>query len=69
VKASDIPLVHGGELTGEMIAWIEKVSKVFPGVEKDIVVIRKPGSGLTARGGSRQIGKRENRKIIICPKH
>jgi hypothetical protein len=46
MKASDIPLVRGGKLTPEMIAWIEKVSKVFAGVEKNIVVIHKPGTGL-----------------------
>jgi len=42
MKESDIPLVRGGKLTGEMIDWIERVSKHFPGVEKDLVVIRKP---------------------------
>ena len=42
MKSSDIPLVRGGKLTPEIIEWIEKVSKVFPGVEKDMVIIRKP---------------------------
>jgi hypothetical protein len=46
MKASDIPLVRGEKLTLEMIAWIEKVSKVFPGVEKDIVIIHKPKTWL-----------------------
>jgi hypothetical protein len=63
MKASDIPLIRGGKLTPEMIAWIEKVSKVFPGVEKDIVVIRKPGSGLYRAGGkqaNQQAREQEN---------
>jgi len=59
MKPSDIPLVRGGKLTPEIIEWIEKVSKVFPGIEKDMVIIRKPGSGLYRAGGSRQLSKRE----------
>jgi hypothetical protein len=42
MKEADIPLVRGGKLTKEMIAWIDKVSKHFPGVEKELVTIRKP---------------------------
>ena len=42
MKEADIPLVRGGKLTEEMIAWIDKVSKHFPGVEKELVTIRKP---------------------------
>ena len=42
MKAADIPLVRGGELTEEMVAWIDRVSKHFPGVEKELVTIRKP---------------------------
>ena len=42
MKAADIPLVRGGELTKEMVAWIDRVSKHFPGVEKELVTIRKP---------------------------
>lgn len=41
LKERNIPLVRGGELTREMIDWIERVSEHFPGVEKDLVVIRK----------------------------
>ena len=42
MKEADIPLVRGGELTKEMVAWIDRVSKHFPGVEKELVTIRKP---------------------------
>jgi hypothetical protein len=41
MKAADILLVRGGKLTEEMIAWIDKVSNHFPGVEKELVTIRK----------------------------
>jgi hypothetical protein len=62
MKPPDIPLVRGGKLTPEMIAWIEKVSKVFPGVEKDIVIIRKPSSNLIAREGTGDFTKREKQR-------
>jgi hypothetical protein len=42
MKEADIPLVRGGKLTEEMIAWINRVSKHFPGVERELVTIRKP---------------------------
>jgi hypothetical protein len=42
MKPSDVPLVRGGELTPEMLDWIERVSEHFPGVEKDIIIVRKP---------------------------
>src|SRR5262249_12227386 len=51
MKPSDIPLVRGGKLTPKIIEWIEKVSKVFPGIEKDMVIIRKPGFRPLPRGG------------------
>jgi hypothetical protein len=44
MKEADVPLVRGGKLTKEMIAWIDKVSKHFPGVEKELVTLRKPVS-------------------------
>jgi hypothetical protein len=56
MKASDIPLVRGGKLTPEMVCWIEKVSMVFPDVEKDLVIIRKPTPASLARAG---MGPRE----------
>jgi hypothetical protein len=42
MKETDVPLVRGGKLTQEMIAWIDKVSKHFPGAEKELITIRKP---------------------------
>ena len=66
MKSSDIPLVRGEKLTPEIIEWIEKVSKVFPGVEKEMVIIRKPGSGLyragREAGKSTQPARKENSK-------
>jgi hypothetical protein len=53
MKKADIPLVRGGKLTEEMIAWIAEVARYFPGVEKDLVVIRKPTPPHTAQGGDR----------------
>jgi hypothetical protein len=41
MKEADIPLVRGGKLTHEMIAWIDNVLKHFPGVERELVTIRK----------------------------
>jgi len=51
MKPSDIPLVRGGKLTPEIIEWVEKVSKVFPGIEKDMVIIRKTWFRPLPRGG------------------
>jgi hypothetical protein len=50
---ADVPLVRGGKLTQEMIDWIDKVSKHFPGVENELVTIRKPISASPRR---RKIG-------------
>jgi hypothetical protein len=48
MKPSDIPLVvpRGEKLTPEMVAWVERVAKLFPGAEKDAVIVRRPGAGL-----------------------
>ena len=53
MKEADIPLVRGGKLTEEMIAWINRVSKHFPGVERELVTIRKP---ISASPRGRRIG-------------
>jgi hypothetical protein len=42
LRPSDFPLVRGGKLTPEMLAWLERVAEYFPGVEKGVVTIRKP---------------------------
>ena len=41
MKEADVPLVRGGNLTAEMVAWIDRVSKHFPGVEKELITIRE----------------------------
>jgi hypothetical protein len=46
MKASDIPLVRGGELPQGALRWLEEVERVFPGTTKDIVIVRKPNSPL-----------------------
>jgi hypothetical protein len=46
MRECDVPLVRGGKLTPEMLAWLEKVERVFPGTTKDLVIIRQPGTGL-----------------------
>jgi hypothetical protein len=46
MKASDIPLVRGGELPQGALRWLEEVERAFPGTTKDIVIVRKPSSPL-----------------------
>jgi hypothetical protein len=41
MKQSDLPLVRGGRLPQRALDWIAHVAKFFPGVERDIIVIRK----------------------------
>jgi hypothetical protein len=46
MKPSDIPLVRGGKLTADILRFITECAKHYPGCEKDIIIIRKPGTGL-----------------------
>jgi hypothetical protein len=62
MKEADIPLVRGGKLTKEMIAWIDKVSKHFPGAEKELVTIRKPISA-SPREREKVTKSARNRKV------
>jgi hypothetical protein len=54
VKAADVPLAirrnsgkfkraSSNELTPRMLEFIAAVAKVWPGIEKDAIIIRKPG--------------------------
>jgi hypothetical protein len=65
MKEADIPLVRGGKLTKEMVAWIDKVSKHFLGVEKELITIReKPITPLSPRQRDRYHQRRERKEAI-----
>jgi hypothetical protein len=61
MKEADVPLVRGGKLTKEMIDWIDRVSKHFPGVERELVTIRKPISA-SPRGQNRYTSARQKER-------
>jgi hypothetical protein len=61
MKAVDIPLVRGGKLTEEMIAWVNRVSEHFPGVEMELITIRKPISAIP-RGRDRVVKARGSKR-------
>jgi hypothetical protein len=48
MKHSDLPLVmpRSEKLTAEVLRFIAECAKYYPGCEKDVIVIRKPGTGL-----------------------
>jgi hypothetical protein len=62
MKEADVPLVRGGKLTKEMLAWIDKVSKHFPGVEKEIVTIREKPISASPRGRNGYHQQREKER-------
>jgi hypothetical protein len=49
MKRGDLPLVRGGKLPEEALRWLAEVERVFPGATKDIIVVRKPISALSAQ--------------------
>jgi len=58
LRRSDLPLVRG-ELPEEALAFISEAARLFPGCEKDIIVVRKPSS-LSPRGS--EIGNETSRE-------
>jgi hypothetical protein len=44
------PLLRGGKIPPAALRWLAEVERVFPGMAKDIVLVRKPNS-LSPRGG------------------
>jgi len=64
MKEADVPLVRGGKLTEEMIAWIDRISKHFPGVEKELITIReKPITPPSPRQREKIPKSARNRKV------
>ena len=63
MKQNDLPLVRGGKLPHRALDWIEHVAKFFPGVERDIVIVRKmPSSSSFARGETTEESKSARNK-------
>jgi hypothetical protein len=47
----DFPLVRGGKIPPGALRWLAEVERVFPGMAKDIVLVRKPVSPSPRGGG------------------
>jgi len=44
MKESDFPLVRGGKIPKGALRWLAEVERVFPGVTKDIIIVRNSSS-------------------------
>jgi hypothetical protein len=44
--------VRGGKIPPGALRWLAEVERVFPGMAKDIILVRKPNSPSTRGGGT-----------------
>ena len=69
IKQSDLPLVRpiGVRLPPEALRFIAKVAELFPGSERDIIMVRKPISSSPGEDEKGKLTERESRDNVRTP--
>jgi len=64
IKQSDLPLVRpiGAKLSPEALRFIAEAARLFPGSERDLILVRQKPTSPTPRGG--EIGNSSQREKV-----